>query len=47
VRDDGVPVVTAADGEIALLEVAPAGRSRMSGADWARGARIEPGERCS
>jgi methionyl-tRNA formyltransferase len=47
VRDDGVPGVSAADGEVALLEVAPAGRSRMSGADWARGARIEPGERCS
>ena len=47
VRDDGMPVVTAHDGEVALLEVAPAGRSRMSGADWARGARLEPEERCT
>jgi methionyl-tRNA formyltransferase len=30
---------------VELLEVAPAGRKRMSGADWARGARIQPGER--
>ena len=29
---------------VALLEVAPAGRKRMSGAEWARGARIRPGE---
>lgn len=44
---DGVPVVVGADGEVALLVVAPAGRARMPGADWARGARIEPGERCA
>ena len=42
---DGVPVVTAAGGTVALLEVAPAGRSRMGGAEWARGARLRPGER--
>jgi methionyl-tRNA formyltransferase len=47
VDDDGVPVVTAGDGGVALLEVAPAGRARMPGADWARGARLEPGERCA
>jgi hypothetical protein len=29
---------------VELLEVAPAGRKRMSGAEWARGARIQPGE---
>jgi methionyl-tRNA formyltransferase len=27
---------------VELLEVAPAGRKRMTGAEWARGARIEP-----
>jgi methionyl-tRNA formyltransferase len=41
---DGTPTVEASDGWVALLEVAPSGRARMSGADWARGARIEPGE---
>lgn len=45
VDGDGWPVVLHDLGSIALLEVAPAGRSRMSGADWARGARLEPGER--
>jgi methionyl-tRNA formyltransferase len=28
--------------KVELLEVAPAGRKRMSGEEWARGARIEP-----
>ncbi|MDH5314077.1 MAG: methionyl-tRNA formyltransferase, partial [Actinomycetota bacterium] len=46
VEPGGVPLVTASGGQVALLEVVPAGRARMSGADWARGARIEPGERC-
>lgn len=44
---DGTPVVTASDGGVAALEVAPAGRSRMPGAAWARGARLQPGERCT
>jgi methionyl-tRNA formyltransferase len=44
---DGTPVVMASEGGVAVLEVAPAGRSRMPGADWARGARIQPGERCT
>lgn len=45
---DGVPTVAAAEGKrVALLEVGPAGRARMSGADWARGARPQPGERCT
>jgi methionyl-tRNA formyltransferase len=45
---DGVPRVAAGDGQsVALLEVAPAGRARMSGADWARGARLQAGERCT
>ncbi|HET9311525.1 MAG TPA: methionyl-tRNA formyltransferase [Actinomycetota bacterium] len=47
VARDGVPLVTAFAGEVALLEVAPAGRARMPGADWVRGARLERGERCS
>jgi methionyl-tRNA formyltransferase len=44
---DGEPSVAAAHGALALLEVAPAGRARMRGADWARGARLRPGERCT
>lgn len=44
---DGTPVVMASEEGVAALEVAPAGRSRMPGADWARGARIQPGERCT
>ncbi len=31
-------------GLVELVEVAPAGRKRMTGAEWARGARIQPGE---
>ena len=42
--DGGVRVATGA-GTLELLEVAPAGRKRMDAAAWARGARIEPGER--
>jgi methionyl-tRNA formyltransferase len=41
--DTGVPVLTG-EGVYRLLEVAPAGRRRMSANDWARGARFEPGE---
>ena len=45
---DGVPTVAAADGQpLALLEVSPSGRARMSGAEWARGARLQPRERCT
>ena len=38
-------VVHAARGGVRLDEVAPAGRRRMSGGDFARGSRPEPGER--
>jgi methionyl-tRNA formyltransferase len=42
----GDVLVTAGGGtRVRLGDVAPAGRKRMSGADWARGARIRPGER--
>lgn len=41
---DGVLVKTGS-GVVRLLEVAPAGRRRMSAADWARGARPSPGDR--
>ena len=41
---DGDPRVQAWPGVVELVEVAPAGRRRMSGAEWARGARIEPRE---
>ena len=39
---DDVPIVDAAWDIVRLLEVAPAGRKQMTGAEWARGARIEP-----
>jgi methionyl-tRNA formyltransferase len=45
VGPDGVPRVDTPSGQVRLLDVAPADRTRMSGADWARGARIQPGER--
>src|SRR5688572_28707239 len=44
VLEDDTPIVAARGGGIELLEVAPAGRRRMSGGEWARGARIQPGE---
>lgn len=40
----GVLVQTGA-GAVRLLEVVPAGRRRMPAADWARGARLSPGDR--
>jgi methionyl-tRNA formyltransferase len=45
VLEDDTPIVQGRGGGIELLDVAPAGRRRMSGAEWARGARIQPGER--
>jgi methionyl-tRNA formyltransferase len=39
------PVVAAGEGAILLEEVVPEGRRWMPAADWARGARPEPGER--
>jgi methionyl-tRNA formyltransferase len=45
ILEDDTPLVFAGEGGIELLEVAPAGRKRMSGSEWARGARILPGER--
>ena len=38
------PVIAAGAGSVRLTLVAPSGRRRMSGAEWARGARIQPGE---
>ena len=38
-------VVATTDGAIELLEVVPEGRRPMSGAEFARGQRLEPGER--
>ena len=40
--EEGTPTVDASWDLVRLLEVAPAGRKQMSGAEWARGARIEP-----
>jgi methionyl-tRNA formyltransferase len=42
---DGNPRVRAWPGVVELFEVGPAGRRRMSGEEWARGAKIQPGER--
>ena len=41
---DGV-TIAAGSGAVRLLEVAPSGRRRMSGGDWARGVRDVVGER--
>jgi methionyl-tRNA formyltransferase len=43
-EDGGVEIHAGLSTSVELLEVAPAGRKRMSGAEWARGARIQPGE---
>jgi methionyl-tRNA formyltransferase len=40
-----VEVCTDRRSSVELVEVAPAGRRRMGAVEWARGARIEPGER--
>lgn len=40
---DGVPVVGAADGAIALLELQPPGKNRQSGEDWVRGRQRSKG----
>ena len=37
------PIVACGEGAIELVEVQPAGRPRMPGADWWRGARLPPG----
>jgi methionyl-tRNA formyltransferase len=41
----GLPSAFTGAGLVRLLEVAPAGRRRMTGAEWARGARFGPDER--
>jgi methionyl-tRNA formyltransferase len=47
IAGDGTPIVWTGEGSVSLLEVAQAGRARMSGADWARGARLAREERCT
>jgi methionyl-tRNA formyltransferase len=42
--DDRGVLVTTGDGALRLLRVAPAGKRAMSAADWARGARLVPGD---
>jgi methionyl-tRNA formyltransferase len=42
---DGTPTVEVHAMLVRLLEVAPAGRKRMPGVEWARGARFRPDER--
>jgi methionyl-tRNA formyltransferase len=41
----GVEIHAGSSTVVELLEVAPAGRKQMSGAEWARGARIQAGEK--
>jgi methionyl-tRNA formyltransferase len=41
----GAPMAVTATGAVTLDEVLPEGRRRMRGEDWARGQRIEAGER--
>lgn len=43
--DDQGPLIAAGSGLVRPALVAPSGRKRMTGAEWARGARIQPGER--
>jgi methionyl-tRNA formyltransferase len=43
--DERGVVVATGSGALRLLQVAPAGRTAMPAADWARGARFTPGER--
>lgn len=35
-----------ADGILEILSVIPQGKSQMTAADWSRGVRVEPGDRC-
>ena len=37
--------VACGTGTLDILEIRPAGRARLAAADWARGARLKPGER--
>ncbi|MCS6770469.1 MAG: methionyl-tRNA formyltransferase [Kiritimatiellae bacterium] len=39
------PLVACGQGALRLLSVQPEGKREMSGADWARGARVSPGDR--
>jgi methionyl-tRNA formyltransferase len=34
------------DGTLEILSVIPQDKSEMGASDWARGVRVEPGERC-
>ncbi|MEA2580562.1 MAG: methionyl-tRNA formyltransferase [Actinomycetota bacterium] len=39
------PIIAAGTGSVVLNLVAPSGRKHMTGAEWARGVRLQPGER--
>ncbi|MDR9391074.1 MAG: methionyl-tRNA formyltransferase [Trueperaceae bacterium] len=43
--DDGGVLVACGDGAVRLERVTPAGKPSMPAADWARGARVAPGDR--
>jgi len=45
VREGGGILVASGQGAVRLLEVQPEDRRRMSADDYARGARLRPGER--
>ena len=42
---DGAPIVVTGHGLLEIVALKPAGRSRLTGADWLRGARLESGAR--
>jgi methionyl-tRNA formyltransferase len=44
-RSVGAPLVGTREGAVVLVRVQPAGKRIMSGEEWARGARPQPGER--
>jgi methionyl-tRNA formyltransferase len=43
--DGDGPLIAAGEGALRLLEVQPAGRKAMNGADYARGRHLAPGDR--
>jgi methionyl-tRNA formyltransferase len=45
--DEAAIVLGTGAGSIALLEVQPEGKRRMTGADFARGQRLRVGARCA
>jgi methionyl-tRNA formyltransferase len=44
--EDAAVVLGTGEGAVALLEVQPEGKRRMTGAEFARGQRLQTGMRC-